>query len=122
MPARQVQSKFTAKIMKARQALQMWQAYSVLYHEEVKLKVDEEYRAYVQEALAAGEKDLIARIVFQKRISSQMYEESSEETKEMVRRRAKDDTVDMPAELVEAEETIGTEQAKRYYENYRRQQ
>ncbi len=100
----------------------MWQAYSVLYHEEVKPKVDEEYRAYVQEALAAGEKDLIARIVFQKRISSQMYEESSEETKEMVRRRAKDDTVDMPAELVEAEETIGTEQAKRYYENYRRQQ
>ncbi len=121
MPARQGQSKNDANVLEARRPLQIWQAYSVMNHATVKMQVDQEYRAYIQEALAAGETDLIARIVFQKDISSRMYEESNEETKEMVKRRVKDDTVKMPAELVEAEETLGTEQAKRYYDNYRRQ-
>jgi hypothetical protein len=39
----------------------------------------------------------------------------------MVRQRIKEDNLDMQKDLAEASEAIGEEEAKCYYENYRKQ-
>lgn len=106
-----------------RQALQLWQAFSVLNTEVVKQQVDSKYPEYVAEVLGAGGKKIMERLSFHRLICMEMYEESNEEMKEMVQKRMKDDTLDMPEYLVEAQETqaLGEEEAKRYFLNYRRQ-
>lgn len=61
------------------------------------------------------------RLTFLMLTSLQMFEESDEEMQAMVRRRMQEDNLDMPEDLVEASETMPEEEAKRYYENYRKQ-
>jgi DNA helicase TIP49 (TBP-interacting protein) len=98
----------------------LWQAFSVL-NPEVNRRVDETYPAYLAEAAKAGPCKVLNRLVFMRLTSLQMFEESDAETQEMVRQRIKEDNLDMPEELAEASEAIGEEEAKRYYENYRKQ-
>ncbi len=61
------------------------------------------------------------RLTFLMLTSLQMFEESDEEMQAMVRRRMQEDNLDMPEDLAEASETMPEEEAKRYYENYRKQ-
>ncbi len=121
--ASQMNSKHSVKTLMKRQALQLWQAFSVLNTEVVKQQVDSKYPEYVAEVLGAGGKKIMERLSFHRLICMEMYEESNEEMKEMVQKRMKDDTLDMPEYLVEAQETqaLGEEEAKRYFLNYRRQ-
>lgn len=88
---------------------------------EVNWRVDETYPAYLTEVAKAGPCKVLNRLVFMRLTSLQMFEESDAETQEMVRQRIKEDNLDMPEELAEATEAIGEEEAKRYYENYRKQ-
>lgn len=83
--------------------------------------MDETYPAYLAEAAKAGPCKVLNRLVFMRLTSLQMFEESNAETQEMVRQRIKEDNLDMPEELAEASEAIGEEEAKCYYENYRKQ-
>ncbi len=54
-------------------------------------------------------------------ISTEMFEESNAERQEYVRKRMKENTFNMPENLVEAQETTGEEEVKRYLKNYCRQ-
>ncbi len=103
-----------------RRRLQLWQAFSVL-NPEVKRRVDVTYPAYLAEATKGGPCKVLNRLMFLRFTSLQMYEESDEEMQAMVRRRMKEDNLDMPEYLSEASETMDEEEAKRYYENYRKQ-
>ncbi len=60
------------------------------------------------------------RLVFLRFMSLQMYEESNEEMQAMVRRQMKEDNLDMPEYLSEVSEMMDEEEAKCYYENYRK--
>lgn len=53
--------------------------------------------------------------------SVQMFEESDDEMQVIVRRHMQEDNLDMPEDLAEASETMEEEEAKWYYENYRKQ-
>ncbi len=93
----------------------------MLYSDAVKLRVDEMYPKYLAEATRISGSKIMCRITFVKLIYTEMFEESDEKTQEYVRKRMKDDSLDMPDYLLEAQETIGEEDCKRYFKNYRRQ-
>ncbi len=54
-------------------------------------------------------------------MSLQMFEESDKEMQGMVRQQMREDNLDMPEDLAEVSEIMPEEEAKRYYENYRKQ-
>lgn len=103
------------------QKLQLWQAFAVLNAETVKKEVDIKYLEYTQEALNAGAKTLMCRLTFMKNISLEMYGKCDEETQEMVKRRMADNTIKIAAYLLEVQETLSAEEAKRYLKNHRMQ-
>ncbi len=93
----------------------------MLNAETVKKEVDIKYLEYTQEALNAGAKTLMCRLTFMKNISLEMYGKCDEETQEMVKRRMADNTIKIAAYLLEVQETLSAEEAKRYLKNHRMQ-
>jgi hypothetical protein len=122
MRGSQKPAKQAVKILTKRKALQQWQAYSVLNHDAVVGEVDERYPEYLSEMISKGEKKMMSRLSYLKQVCFQKLEESSEEVKEMVSKRMKDDTLDIPEYLLEVHETVAAEEAQRYVVNYRRQE
>lgn len=93
----------------------------MIHTAEVKKRVDAEYKQYLNHAVTAGDTEVMCRLVFQKQVCLEMYEESDEQTKENVLRRMKNDTLRMPEDLQEVEGMLGEEEARQYFQNYRRQ-
>ncbi len=85
----------------------------------MKKRVDIEYLEYLRQGSLAGETQLTARLSFHKRICEEMFEGSSEEAKEKVRKQVKENTLDMPDYLLEVQETLGEEETMRYFRNHR---
>ncbi len=61
------------------------------------------------------------KLSFRKLTCLEMFSESNEETQELVRKRMKDDTLDILEYLVKAQDTIGEDEAKQYILNHRKQ-
>lgn len=116
-----IKSKSTMKALVRRWQLQRWQAFAVLYAAAVKKEVDERYAAYCKDAYKGPEAKVISRLSIMRATCIEMYEESSDEIQVEVQRRMQDDTLDMPQDLLDAQDALGEEETKRYLENYRRQ-
>jgi hypothetical protein len=81
----------------------------VLNTEKVKRRVDAEYLVYLQGLHFATEK-VMNRLTFRKQICKEMLKECGEVMMDEVRKRMKDDTLDMPEYLLEAQELVGDDQ------------
>lgn len=73
------------------------------------------------EAIRNGAGNVMDKLSFRKLTCLEMFSESNEETQELVRKRMKDDTLDIPEYLVEAQDTIGEDEARQYILNHHKQ-
>ena len=116
-----VKGKRANKALVKRRPLLVWQAFAVLFADEVKERVDPIYTDYLAQAPQGAGVKVTSRLTFVRVISTEMFEESDPAKQEYVRKRMKEDAFNMPENLIEAQETIGEEEVKRYLKNYRRQ-
>ncbi len=93
----------------------------MLNHDAIKQEVDERYPEYLSDMISKGEKKMMTRLSYLMQVCMEKLEESSEEVREMVSKRMKEDTLDIPEYLLEVQEMVGAEEAQRYIVNYRRQ-
>lgn len=78
------------------------------------------YPLYIAEVLGKGE-TVMERLIFVKKMCLEMFEESDDKTKEMVRKQMRDNSLDMPEHLENAQGTLSEEEVKWYQENYQHQ-
>lgn len=109
----------TVKALVKWQPKQLWQAFAVLYHDPVKVRVDAEYPLYFLDATKNGISKPMSRLSYVKLTCLQMFEQCDEDMQEEVRKQRVEDTLDMPEYLIEAQDTLGNEEIKRYLGNYR---
>lgn len=111
----------TVKTLKKRRRLQLWQAYSVFHSAAVKERVDRKYAEYLAEVGRSTGVKPMSRLRFLQLTCLEMYAESDEAAQEDLNKRMKEDTLDIPEELLEVQDVLGEEETKRYLENYRQQ-
>ncbi len=106
------------KTLVKRHQLQKWQAFSALNAEAVKAQVDATYLVYFNEVAKINGGQAMCQLNYRRLVCEEMYKDCSKEMKELVSKRMKEDTLDMPEYLVEVQEKMTEEDVKQFRVNH----
>ncbi len=90
-----------------------------MYPDPVKVRVDSVYPQYLAEATRTPGAKILPRLNFVRMACNEMLKEGDEATRRQVKKRAKEDDLDMPEQLLEVQDSLGEEEIKRYFKNHR---